>query len=303
MRRLKFTIFFVIFALLFLAQLGWVIPLSTAPAESFTGTQDEGPGPGESNTNSVLLGLSTPFLDGSGNGFLSLGQSLFAAESSQYNQIVLSLVVLQFGSAFFLAMVGSQVLARRIEKPLRQVAQQIQHLRSGELDQVIDVDGGSALRVFTDNFNKMLRTITSREKVVSHYAFHDSLTSLPNRNRFVEYFDQQIKEGLASATVTKVTLKGFSDINANLGRDIGDSIIMEVARWLQMVTEPGNLFHFSGSTFVLLDCNMDPGDAENHIRSLTQFMAKEYNFQSISLYIEPQFGVAIYPQHGTSAET
>ena len=84
--------------------------------------------------------------------------------------------------------------------------------------------------------------ITARkqaEERLSHLAYHDALTDLPNRTLFQEHLETAIatadRTGIPAA-VLYIDLDDFKLINDNFGHGIGDLLLVEVARRLRRVT-------------------------------------------------------------------
>ncbi len=70
-------------------------------------------------------------------------------------------------------------------------------------------------------------------------AAHDALTGLPNRVGFRSGIDQML--GAEAASVLFVDLDGFKAINDELGHQVGDAVLVEVARRLRQQLRPGDL--------------------------------------------------------------
>jgi PAS domain S-box-containing protein len=90
-----------------------------------------------------------------------------------------------------------------------------------------------------DKFVIVNRDITDRKEVeqkLEHSASHDSLTDLPNRRSFVEClqraFDRARKAPNYKFAVLFVDIDAFKFINDSMGHDVGDQMIVEIARRL-----------------------------------------------------------------------
>jgi diguanylate cyclase (GGDEF)-like protein/PAS domain S-box-containing protein len=103
------------------------------------------------------------------------------------------------------------------------------------------------------------RDVTERTKLeeqLTHQAFHDSLTGLPNRALFRDRLDQALARGKRSSelvAVLLVDLDGFKQVNDSLGHDAGDQLLREVGqRFKRIVRESDTVARFGGDEFALL---------------------------------------------------
>jgi diguanylate cyclase (GGDEF)-like protein/PAS domain S-box-containing protein len=94
------------------------------------------------------------------------------------------------------------------------------------------------------------------EAEILKMAFHDVLTGLPNRRLLVDRMQQTIAknertQGLAALLF--LDLDRFKELNDTLGHDIGDLLLMEVARRLQQcVREHDTVARLGGDEFVVM---------------------------------------------------
>lgn len=141
------------------------------------------------------------------------------------------------------------------------------------------------------------------EERMHHMAHYDPLTDLPNR----ALFQDRLQLALAAAKREKhmaammfIDLDRFKPVNDNLGHDIGDMLLKEVAlRLRNCVRESDTVARIGGDEFVILlpriDSVMNAGDiAAKALHALNQTFEIGGNLISISCSI----GVAVYPQHG-----
>jgi len=116
-----------------------------------------------------------------------------------------------------------------------------------------DQDGGPKYIV------AMVEDITERHVLqtrLRHQALHDPLTQLPNRTLFFERLGQILDEAEDDARigVCYLDVDGFKMINDTLGHDMGDYLLLAVARRLHAsVSGPGQLVaRMGGDEFVVL---------------------------------------------------
>ncbi|WP_120008144.1 diguanylate cyclase domain-containing protein [Teichococcus vastitatis] len=143
---------------------------------------------------------------------------------------------------------------------------------------------------------------------LAHAAQHDGLTGLPNRR----LLGQRLEEAITAAERHKggmalifIDLDRFKPINDTLGHEAGDMVLRQVALRLSGVVRPSDtVARLGGDEFVVLLCRLPQPDlwrsvADRIGRSLDQPMS--YGGQRVS--VGASLGVALYPQHGTDAES
>jgi diguanylate cyclase (GGDEF)-like protein/PAS domain S-box-containing protein len=109
--------------------------------------------------------------------------------------------------------------------------------------------------------------VTDRKRLEDrlwHESRHDPLTGLPNRTLFFERLDTLLTEPRAGRPVgvCYIDLDGFKSINDGLGHDVGDRVLVRVARRLsQAIDRPCNLLaRLGGDEFGVLITDGDPAE-------------------------------------------
>jgi diguanylate cyclase (GGDEF)-like protein/PAS domain S-box-containing protein len=116
-------------------------------------------------------------------------------------------------------------------------------------------DSGKACRI-AGSITDITRRKLAEEQLI-HDALHDSLTRLPNRALFVDRLGQAMKrferDPGSRFAVLYFDLDRFKTINDSLGHAVGDELLINVARRLEMFLRPGDtVARLGGDEFAIL---------------------------------------------------
>lgn len=159
-------------------------------------------------------------------------------------------------------------------------------------------------------FTVILRDITERKRTeerLAYLASRDSLTGLFNRRRFFEELDRQLAQarryGVHGALLF-VDLDGFKSVNDSLGHAVGDELLKSVAVLLQRrLRETDTIGRLGGDEFAILLPQTDAQQAQAVARDLVETLRVQVMVVSgYPVRIAASVGIAVYPQHGTTAE-
>ena len=146
--------------------------------------------------------------------------------------------------------------------------------------------------------------------VKSNYqAYHDQLTSLPNRRYFLELLESSVREyGNKYSYLLLIDLDHFKTINDTLGHDIGDGLLREVAmRMLKISNEHNNnIARLGGDEFCVLSSVFDNEDeclehAKVFSEKLLQEIKNNYIINDNHLYISASIGVSVVNNNSVNA--
>ncbi len=149
--------------------------------------------------------------------------------------------------------------------------------------------------------------VTDRRQTKSrmaHMAYHDGLTDLPNRAAFLQALAQMIEacEGTEEQfAVLSVDLDGLKEINDVFGHAVGDKLLIEVARRIEVVSRGGVVARLSGDEFGLIIDGRQPEAGVALATQLAMSLANEFPIDGKPVRIGMTTGIAIFPSNGADA--
>jgi diguanylate cyclase (GGDEF)-like protein/PAS domain S-box-containing protein len=136
---------------------------------------------------------------------------------------------------------------------------------------------------------------------LTHRAFHDPLTGLPNRVLFEERLEHAIaraRRNRTSVALLAVDLDRFKSINDSLGHEAGDELLQQFAQRIHTsLRETDTVARVGGDEFmvVLPDLNEAAG-AEVVARKLVDAMQAAFHVAGRDLRVTASIGVCVYPR-------
>src|SRR5205823_3723257 len=158
------------------------------------------------------------------------------------------------GIALILAAVIGAVLGRSATRPIGELMRAARRIEQGQYETAVSVSGGEEFRRLAATFNAMQSNIAAREADITHHAYHDPLTQLPNRALVTRQLESLVSgtEGPSSAALVLIELRNLRDINASLGHQVGDEVLREASRRLKHNTAAADTVARLGETQLLV---------------------------------------------------
>ncbi|WP_158583008.1 sensor domain-containing diguanylate cyclase [Lysinibacillus yapensis] len=137
-----------------------------------------------------------------------------------------------------------------------------------------------------------------QQEKLEYYAYHDTLTGLPNRR----YFEKRVSEAIDRLNETGqffalilFDIDDFKKINDTWGHNVGDQVIQEVAnRTKEAVGELGMPARLGGDEFiVMIDDYGTEESVTQFIHSLQEAMRKEIKTEKSTISISTSIGATI----------
>ncbi len=151
-----------------------------------------------------------------------------------------------------------------------------------------------------------IQTQKETEEQIRKMAQHDTLTGLPNR----ALFDDRVAQALADAqrhhfglALMFIDLDRFKPVNDTFGHRVGDLLLRDVARRLvQCVRESDTVARIGGDEFVVLLRQVQQSDQAFQVaEKIRSAMVESFLIEGYPINISASIGIALYPDHGTSA--
>ncbi|XOK62623.1 putative bifunctional diguanylate cyclase/phosphodiesterase [Paenibacillus elgii] len=152
--------------------------------------------------------------------------------------------------------------------------------------------------VLTDMRN---REFTVRQ--LTHLAYHDRLTGLPNRQKFQQTVGMSIRKAKLSGrklSVMFIDLDRFKNVNDTFGHAFGDLLLTEAAERLKSGLQAGDgVSRQGGDEFtVLIKDTLQPQDAEKVAQKIIHLLSQPFAIDGHELRVGCSIGIAMYPQDG-----
>jgi diguanylate cyclase (GGDEF)-like protein len=237
-------------------------------------------------------------------------QLLEALSQNRYQLLIIMLVV-----ALIVLIVLRLLFSRSLAGPLLQLMRQIDKIEQRDYSVSKVVQTGDELETISKSVNQLAMTVKEREaalqlsqKNLEYLSHHDSLTDLPNRRLLIlrlEHAIEKAKRTHSNVAVLFLDLDEFKHVNDTLGHDVGDQLLVEVAKRLKhSIRESDTLARIGGDEFNILIEDIE------HIRDIEVIAEKLLadfrlpficNDQEIST--TASIGIALYPEDGEEVYT
>lgn len=147
-----------------------------------------------------------------------------------------------------------------------------------------------------------------REEQLLIQAHHDQLTGLPNRILLDDRLQQAIEHSQRTQLPTWVVfldLDRFKFINDSMGHQLGDQVLIQVAKRLQnTVREMDTVARFGGDEFIIILQNHSSEESVMGVlQRIIASIAQPLNINNLELNMTCSVGVAVYPNDGDTVGT
>ena len=148
--------------------------------------------------------------------------------------------------------------------------------------------------------------IKTEQQRLSHMAYHDSLTGLPNRYLLLDRLEMVIARARREETFAAavfIDLDEFKEVNDTYGHETGDLLLVSVARRLtEAVRDQDTVARLGGDEFVLvLDGFVSRDEVESFLERLKNAFSEPFSAGGRLLAVRGSMGIALFPDDGSTA--
>jgi polar amino acid transport system substrate-binding protein len=152
------------------------------------------------------------------------------------------------------------------------------------------------------------RELEEEKAKVDYIAYHDHLTSLPNRTSFKRSLEHAItvaERNESRLALIVVDLDRFKIINDTLGHHIGDKLIRRVADLLhKSLRDSDTMARYGGDEFIILSETIkQPNEAAFVAEKIQGLLKESIEIDGYELNTSASIGIALYPDDGLDSTT
>jgi diguanylate cyclase (GGDEF)-like protein/PAS domain S-box-containing protein len=142
---------------------------------------------------------------------------------------------------------------------------------------------------------------------LSHKAYHDALTGLPNRQMFYESLHQSLERASSNQELVALLfldLDGFKSINDTLGHNVGDLLLKTVASRLKKCLRGSDtISRLGGDEFtVILPAIPGREEAAKVAEKICDAIMQPFILEEHTVSVTTSIGISLYPLDGQDPE-
>ncbi|CAK0780845.1 two-component system, sensor histidine kinase and response regulator [Gammaproteobacteria bacterium] len=163
------------------------------------------------------------------------------------------------------------------------------------------------LTVVSQRVRRIVETSQS-ERHVRRLAYNDTLTGLANRLMFMDHLERRLahaKNNDQQLAVLFLDLDRFKFVNDTMGHDVGDRLLVSVARRIKhCVRSVDCVARFGGDEFTIsLEELTNPSAAVVAAQKVCRALTTPFNINGQELFVSTSIGISIFPDDGTEVST
>lgn len=155
---------------------------------------------------------------------------------------------------------------------------------------------GQYVVIFSD-----ITAVHNAQEKLSHIAYYDALTNLPNRNLFLDRLDHALAKARRDnreLALLFIDLDHFKRVNDTLGHQVGDLMLRSAAQRLKkQLRETDTLCRIGGDEFIVIVENIQSkSDVETLSEKLLAALEKPLKLGVVDVVPSGSIGISLFPE-------
>lgn len=141
-------------------------------------------------------------------------------------------------------------------------------------------------------------------KKITHIAYHDELTGLPNRRKLEQRLENEFHQSRRTGekfALFFIDVNRFKHINDGLGHIIGDMFLIEMANRLRNIDFTSNSFYRHNSDEFVFILN-DTSRIEEMAKEILSIFHESFIIDTYEFYASISIGICVFPDQANSIE-
>ncbi|WP_230874961.1 putative bifunctional diguanylate cyclase/phosphodiesterase [Lysinibacillus cavernae] len=141
-------------------------------------------------------------------------------------------------------------------------------------------------------------------KKITHIAYHDELTGLPNRRKLEQRLENEFHQSRRTGekfALFFIDVNRFKHINDGLGHIIGDMFLVEMSNRLRNIDFTSNSFYRHNSDEFVMILN-DVSRIDEMAKEIINIFNESFIVDTYEFYASISVGISIFPDHANSVE-
>ena len=149
--------------------------------------------------------------------------------------------------------------------------------------------------------------LKAKEKQITHLAYHDALTDLPNRALLADRLNQAIATAERKGQrilLLFIDLDNFKKVNDTVGHAVGDILLQEAAQRLSTSVRTGDtVARLGGDEFIIMIPNVkSQKEIDEFLQRVQSVFAQSFHLANHHFHITCSIGLTIYPDDGATPD-
>ena len=210
--------------------------------------------------------------------------------------------------------------AQRMTAPLQELIDFMQHTNLKRLGARLDIATGDEIEALARAINHTMQRLDGSMKRIQRMAFVDTVTELPNLERFKQEAFEAIKSASGRdqiGAVISLDVDRFIRVQNTLGKVIGEELLGLVSQRLAAAVrasdrivrlqtcedKPSLLARTQASEFaILLPDVTDPTEAGRFAQLVAASLRQPFQLENHKIVLGASAGIAVFPQDGETGE-